>query len=272
MRAELQASCLGRVQPDMEQYRIPSLARACQILELFADSGETMSSSDVARRMKMPRTTALRILLTLCDEGLLSRIGNEFEPGSKLFRLGLRALSSVRLTKLALPILRDLSERTRETAQLVMLSGLQGVVLEVCEGPRLVRVPQPPGTLIALHCSAAGKVLLAYALKSRLPQIVAQGLIARTPNSLTTLAELESELDRILTLGYAVDDEEYYEGVRCLAAPVWEASGATRAALGIVASASTFSRRQNQEVAQHVLSATNELALAMGYEGARPID
>jgi DNA-binding IclR family transcriptional regulator len=153
-----------------------------------------------------------------------------------------------------------------------MLSGLQGVVLDVCEGPRVVRVPQTPGALIPLHCSASGKVLLAYALKSRLPQIAAQGLAARTPNSLTTLAELEAETDRILTLGYAVDDEEYYEGVRCLAAPVWDASGGTRAALGIVASASTFNRRQNQEVAQHVLWATRELAVALGHEGPRPID
>ena len=77
----------------MDQYRIPSLARACEMLELFVDSEEPLTSSEVARRMRVPRTTALRILMTLCEQGLLSRHGNGFMPGSKLFRLGIRALS-----------------------------------------------------------------------------------------------------------------------------------------------------------------------------------
>jgi DNA-binding IclR family transcriptional regulator len=203
---------------------------------------------------------------------LLSRRGNDFEPGSRLFRLGIRALSSVRLRKFAAPLLQVLAERTGETTQLVTLSGAHGLVLDVCEGPRLVRIAQGPGTIVALHCTATGKVLLAFVLRSRLEQMVAQGLPARTPNTLTTLVELEAEVDRILRLGYAVDDEECYEGVRCLAAPVWDASGGARAAIGVIASASTFTRRQNQDVATHVLRAAGELSSALGYEGRSPLD
>jgi DNA-binding IclR family transcriptional regulator len=252
----------------MPQNRIPSLARACQILELFADADEPLSSSEVARRLDVPRTTALRILLTLCEQGLVSRKGNDFEPGSALFRLGIRALSSLRLKQFAAPILRQLSERTGETSQLVTLSGQQGLILDVCEGQRPIRVAQGLGALVALHASASGKVLLAFALRPQLPQLVARGLDARTPNTLTTLADLEAEAERITRLGYAVDDEEYYEGVRSLAGPVWDASGGARAALGMIASASTFTRRQNQEVAQHVLWASGELSRAMGHSPA----
>jgi DNA-binding IclR family transcriptional regulator len=248
----------------MDQYRIPSLARACQILELFADTDAPLSSSEVARRLRMPRTTALRILLTLHEQGLVARTGNDFEPGSKLFRLGLRALSSLRIKKIAVPLLQQLAERTGETAQLVMLSGLHALVLDMCDGQRPVRIAQQPGAYVPLHCSAAGKVLLAFALRARLPQLVAQGLEARTPNTLTSLADLEAEADRIARLGYAVDDEECYEGVRCLAGPVRDASNDVRASLGIVASASTFTRRQNQDVARHVLDATSELSIALG--------
>jgi DNA-binding IclR family transcriptional regulator len=250
----------------MDQYRIPSLARACEMLELFVDAEAPLSSSEVARRLKVPRTTALRILLTLCEQGLLSRSGNDFEPGGRLFRLGIRALSSLRLRQFAIPILQRLAARVGETAQLVTLSGTQGLVLEVCEGPRVVRIAQGAGALLELHSSAAGKVLLAFALRARLGALVAQGLHARTPNTLTTLPELEAETERILRLGYAVDDEECYEGVRCLAAPVWDASGGTRAALGVIASASTFTRRQNQDFAGHVIAAARELSTAMGYE------
>ena len=76
----------------MDRYRIPSLARACEALELFVEAESPLSSSEVARRLSMPRTTALRILMTLCEQGLLSRSGNDFEPGGALFRLGIRAL------------------------------------------------------------------------------------------------------------------------------------------------------------------------------------
>jgi len=254
----------------MDRYRIPSLARACEMLEMFADAEAPLSSSEVARRLRVPRTTALRILLTLCEQGLLARSGNDFEPGGRLFRLGIRALSSLRLRQFAVPILQRLASTLGETTQLVTLSGFEGLVLEVCEGPRLVRIAQGPGARVELHCSATGKVLLAFALRSRLATLVAQGLPVRTPNTLTTLPELEAETGRILGLGYAVDDEECYEGVRCLAAPVWDASGGARAALGVIASASTFTRRQNQEFAQHVLTATRELSGSMGYDG-RPI-
>jgi DNA-binding IclR family transcriptional regulator len=256
----------------MDRYRIPSLARACEALELFVDSEEPLSSSEIARRLQMPRTTALRILLTLCEQGLLARRGNDFEPGSKLFRLGIRALSSLRLRKFATPILQQLADRIGETSQIVTLSGMHGLVLEVCEGPRLVRIAQGPGAVLPLHCTAAGKVLLAFTLRPRLAQMVAQGLQARTPNTLTTLVELEAEIDRVVRLGYAVDDEECYEGVRCLAAPVWDASGAARAAIGVIASASTFTRRQNQDVAAHVLWAADELSVALGYEKPVPLD
>ena len=171
------------------------------MLELFVDSEEPLTSSEVARRLRVPRTTALRILMTLCEQGLLSRHGNGFMPGSKLFRLGIRALSSLRLRKFGTPILQQLAQRTGETTQLVTLSGTQALVLDVCEGPRLVRIAQGPGALLPLHCTAAGKVMLAFTLRARLEPIVAQGLETRTPNTLTTLAELEAELDRIIGSG-----------------------------------------------------------------------
>jgi DNA-binding IclR family transcriptional regulator len=251
----------------MEQYRIPSLARACEMLELFAEADAPLSSSEVARRLQAPRTTTLRILMTLCEQGLLSRVGNDFEPGPALFRLGIRALSSLRLRRFALPILQRLAATLQETTQLVTLSGADGLVLEVVEGPRLVRIAQAAGAHIDLHCNASGKVLLAFALRPQLAALVADGLPVRTPNTLTTLPELEAEVGRIESLGYAVDDEECYEGVRCLAAPVWDATGGTRAAVSVIASASTFGRRQNAEFAQHVVAAARALSTALGYDG-----
>jgi DNA-binding IclR family transcriptional regulator len=251
----------------MDRYRIPSLARACEILEIFVESDAALSSSEVARRVRIPRTTALRILMTLCEQGLLSRRGNDFEAGGALFRLGIRALNAQRLRRFAVPILQRLAGELRETAQLVTLSGTDAVILDVAEGPRLVRIAQAAGAVLDLHATAAGKVFVAHALRPQLAALVAHGLPVRTPNTLTTLADLDAEATRIQGLGYAVDDEECDEGVRGLAAPVWDASGSNRAAIAVIASASTFTRRQNVEFAQRVVEAARELSAAMGFDG-----
>ena len=132
-----------------------------------------------------------------------------------------------------------------------------------------MRIAQIAGSRLDLHCSAAGKILLTFALRPQLAALVAQGLPVAHAEHPDHAARARSRNRTHPGLGYAVDDEECYEGVRCLAAPVWDASGGTRAALGVIASASTFGRRQNQEFAQRVLAAARDLSMAMGYD-ARP--
>ncbi len=211
--------------------------------------------------------------MTLCEQGLLSRSGNDFEPGGALFRLGIRALSSQRLRRFAVPVMQRLAADLQETTQLVTLSGSDALVLEVVRraAPRANRAGGAGPTSICTATPPARCCSPSRCGRS-LPALVAQGLAVRTPNTLTTLPDLDAEVSRILGLGYAVDDEECYEGVRCLAAPVWDATGGTRAALGVIASASTFSRRQNQEFAQRVLAAARELSTAMGYDERPPHD
>ena len=160
----------------MDRYRIPSLARACEALELFVEAEAPLSSSEVARRLSMPRTTALRILMTLCEQGLLSRSGNDFEPGGALFRLGIRALSAHRLRRFAIPILQRLAGVLRETSQLVTLSGTR------CAGARgLPRgrgwCASPRAPVRASICTAAppARCCSPTPCDRRLPDLVAQG-------------------------------------------------------------------------------------------------
>ena len=211
------------------------------MLELFVDSEEPLTSSEVARRLRVPRTTALRILMTLCEQGLLSRHGNGFMPSSKLFRLGdpraqLVEAAEVRDADSSAAGAADGRDHAARHAIGHAGAGV-GRVRRPAAGPHRAG---PGGALLPLHCTTAGKVMLAFSLRPRLEAMVSKGLESRTPNTLTTLAELEAELNRVTQLGYAVDDEECYEGVRCLAAPVYDASGAATATVGIIASASTF--------------------------------
>ena len=114
------------------EYRIPNLARACQILRLFASTEDKLSSSAVARKLKMPRTTVLRILHTLAAERFLQRRGFDFTASTEL-RTGLRSLDENVVRMAAIPVLEDLSRITGESAHLALFSGPKAVVVETCE-------------------------------------------------------------------------------------------------------------------------------------------
>lgn len=254
----------------MDKYTIPNLARACQILKLFSRTEAALNSSEVARRMEMPRTTVLRILHTFCDEGLLVRENKTFRAGGELLRLGLGAMGPAHLRSVAVPALRELAVSTGETAHLALLSGDKALIVEVCDSPNPVHATSRAGTLADIHASATGKVLLSFGLNSSAETFIqALDLRARTPNTLTTAEALLAEVDRVCRQGYAVDNEEYHLGVRCLAAPVWDASGNLAAALGITASVVSFPKRKVAEMAGHVMSAAMDLSHRLGFRPAK---
>jgi IclR family transcriptional regulator, KDG regulon repressor len=245
----------------MNRYRIPNLGRACHVLKLFAGSAETLSSSEVAQRLDLPRTTALRILLTFCEEGFLARVGTGYRAGTELDRLGMLVREAAPLRERAVSVLRDLSIATGETAHLAVLSGDQSLIVEVCDSPNPVRAASRPGTLAEIHCSATGKVFLAFALSDQ--QRAALGgraLVSRTPHTLVSKAALLRECQEIVRRGYAVDNEEYHLGVRCLAAPVWDIAGDVVAAIGITASSLYFTKKRIPSMARQVLGAAAALS------------
>jgi DNA-binding IclR family transcriptional regulator len=201
------------------EYRIPNLARACQVLRLFASSEDPLSSSAVARKLKMPRTTVLRILHTLAAERLLQRRGFDFLASTEL-RLGLRSMADNAVRAAAIPVLQELSQITGESTHLALLSGHKAVVVETSEGPNTsagawTRRP------VDLHGSALGKVLLAFGPASELEAQLSAPLAALTKRTLVSAEAVKAECGRIARQGYAVDNEENEDGVRCLAAPVW---------------------------------------------------
>lgn len=250
----------------MPEYIIPNLRNACRVLKLLAQEPAGLTVSAIAAELKIPRTTVLRIVTTLCLESLLVEAGGLYRSGPALISLGAKALEQVDLRQAALPVLRRLAAETGETSHLAVETELKSMLVEVCQSPHPIRVGAPSGTLASLHCSATGKVFLAHnhaneiaALFSRLrPQL-------RTPNTITTAAGMKQEIARILKYGYAVDDEEFYEGIRCLAAPVFDSSGKVVAAIGITGAGSRFLRTDIQRRAAQVMAAAAEISASQGY-------
>jgi IclR family acetate operon transcriptional repressor len=208
----------------------------------------------------MPRTTVLRILHTLAAERLLQRRGFDFTASPEL-HTGLRSIADNALRATAVPVLNEISQLTGETACLALLAGDKVDVVETCDSPYAARVGSGLRASMDLHCTAFGKVFLAFGPRACLGTLLAGGpLRARTARSMTNAEELASDCSRIVRQGYALDNEEYEEGVRCLAAPVWGSGGVLVAAIGVRASAATFTEQRASDVAPLVLQAAKKLA------------
>lgn len=166
---------------------------------------------------------------------------------------------------IAIPVLQDLAQSSGETAHLAVLTGDRAMLVEVCDSPHPFRVASRPGTLVPLHCSAAGKVLIAYAVKERLADFFRNTTLEkRTPNTLTRIGDIKREAGRIRARGYAVDEEEFYPDVRCLAAPVWNAQGEVVAAVGITGTATRFTPDKIEPFSVLVVQAAAKVSEGLG--------
>lgn len=248
-----------------EKYIIPNLRNACRVLKMLAREEGSLTMSELADRLEVPRTTALRILRTFESEGFVQRDHAHYRLGSGIIHIGLKALAGVNIRAIAVPVLKNLAGQTGETAHLAVLSDDRSLILEVCDSPHPLRIASRPGSLAWLHGSATGKVFLSYCLKDRIGEIFGNVAPPRlTARTLVTVAELEAETERTLARGYGLDNEEYFEGARCVAAPVRGARQEVVAAVGITGTTTRFTMDKVEEFSQFVMDAARRISEQLG--------
>ena len=251
----------------MNQYQIPNLVKACEILRLLAGCREGISANNLEARVDIPRTTAFRILKTLCSVGMAEKRGSLYFSGPGLVQIGLNSLHSVEIRSLSIPYLRDLAMQAGLTAHLAIPSGQQSLILEVHDSPHPVRVASRPGTTVPLHCSSTGKVFLAYCYEDRIAEYFSQTSFTKfTDRTIVSLETMRLEIEQIKSNGYAVDDHEFHENVYCVAAPVRDSSGRVVAAIGVTGPSMQLSRENKSHISHLVKESANQLSTVMGYQ------
>lgn len=248
------------------KYHIPNLGKACEVLELVSDTPGGLLLKEITAQLSIPRTTALRITETLLDANYLAR--NEdggFTLGTSLVLLGVKALDNLDIRSFARPVLKALSADTGESSHLAILNGDKSMLVEVADSPHPVRIASRPGTLVDLHCSSTGKVFLAFSIPEPGTFCKTLELTPHTKNTVTTLRKVLAGIEETRKQGYAMDEEEYAPGVRCIGAPVTNAFGKTIAAVGITASTSTFTKAKIRTMAGKLNNAAAEISENMGF-------
>jgi IclR family KDG regulon transcriptional repressor len=239
---------------------IQSLARGLKILDLLAQAQDGVSITELAERLGVDKGSASRLVATLASYGYAEK-----DEGTRRYHLGLQVVTVSRslLTRLPLrevakPFLRQLMERTGECAHLAVPGQGKVLYIDQVESPATLRVNAQVGTMNPLHCTALGKVLLAFAGVEP-----PADLEPFTPHTITNIDRLRENLEQIRLQGYAVDDEEFDPGVRCIAVPVMDFRGKVIASMGISGPASRMTPESLPKLATIVLEVGTALSKRM---------
>lgn len=249
------------------RYEVAAVRKALAILCSFTNDRPALTVSDLGRMLKMPKSTAFNLLGTLQRFDFVSQDAatKQYRLGRKVFELGALFSGRSRLLTCALPHLQRLRESTKETVKLGVLADAGALVMAAIESPLILHTRGDEGRLAPLHCTGVGKALLAL-----LPEDEWRGLIARaglalfTPRTITSLAQLERDVNETRSRGYTVDYEEHEEGVRCVGAPVRDATGRERVVISVSGPASRFTTERVPGLAAQVVETAKAISAAMG--------
>lgn len=245
---------------------IRSVDRAVAILDLLAQDG-WRAGAEVARELGVHRSTALRLLGTLERHGLVER-----DPRTAKYRLGGRLTqlaSAVRgetdLRQAARPVCERLARALGETVTVDVLDGDEIVPIEQASGSTSVVNVNWLGTRNPVHCTASGKVILAFASDAVRQRLLARPLERRTPNTIVDLGELLGQLAAAREAGFARTSEELEVGLDAIAAPVHSAEGEVVGALDVSGPAHRLKEGGRPELVRLTLEAAADLSWRLGY-------
>jgi len=249
-------------------YDITALQRGLQILHLFSDSPRGLTAKQVATATRLPVSTVHRFLANLVSAGFLNRDSEGTHClGIACFSIGQAAAGQLDIRRLSLPYLRELNQQTRETVHLTVRHGLSAVYVEKLDSPEPLRIYSRIGASVPLHCTAVGKVLLAYLPSDEQQRVLPQLELKRlTTNSVGNMQELKTELFRVRKNGYASDLEEHELHIRCIAAPIWDHMGSVHASLSITAPAFRMPVSRLRQLAPQIQAAGLKISSELGYQ------
>lgn len=242
---------------------IQSLDRGLVILEAVGKSSGPMTLGELTELLEIDRSSAFRLANTLKRRAFLAISSRHkgYILGPSIWRLSRLYDWSTMLLTISHEPLKKLATRTNETAHLAVREGRRAFFIGHATANHMIAVAGRTGEAVPLHCTAHGKALLADCEASDLKTLFGpKDLQQYTPQTVTSLDRLAKVCAEIKRKGYAADDAEYQEGIRCVAAPIRDKDGAVIGSIGISAPATRFPRERYAECAGVVMETANAIS------------
>lgn len=246
--------------PDEPAPTTQSVHRALQILEVLVAQAPRIALGQIAQQTGLSSATTYRLLQTLVTDGYATALeGGRYGPGTKILTLAGQVMTSMDYSLAARSALVGLQAHTPETIHFGVLAGDHAQYADKLESRRPYRLASVIGMTLPLHCTSIGKAILAH-LSTADTLLESLPLTPRTPRTITEPQRLRAELGWVRDHGFAIDDEEDREGVRCIAAPVFDQFGEAMGAVGVSAPAMYLSFQDAMTLAPHVREAAAQVS------------
>ena len=244
--------------------RIKSIYKVLDLLEFLSANEQETSITEISKKLNMGLSTVHRILTTLKSRGYIiqNKQTAKYRLGIKLFELGCTVQNTKRLVEITKPYLKQLSQSTNETANLAILEGKEVIYLAKAESSEVLTTNIKVGTILPAHCTALGKVLLAFISDQELDILYKadEPLPSLTSKSISSLEELKKNLKKVKEQGCAIDREEYNVGINCFAVPVINNEGIAIMAISITGPASRFTIDEMEKVKGKLMTISKEIS------------
>ncbi|RAS09551.1 IclR family transcriptional regulator [Cupriavidus alkaliphilus] len=256
-----------------DKYIVPGLERGLRLLGEFSSRERTLSAAELARRLKVPRSTVFRLLATLEMMGFVERTdgGREFRLGMAVLRLGFDYLASLELTELGRPLLDRLRDEIHYPCNLVVRDGRSVVYVAKSVASRPFASTVNVGTRLPAHATVLGRVLLEdlslAELRALYPEERLEVYSESTPR---TVEELYDMVQRDRQRGYVLHEGFFEASISTIAAPVRDRSGKVTAALGATIPAARIDPDQLDNMVEQVRRAAAELSRLLDYRPEVP--
>jgi DNA-binding IclR family transcriptional regulator len=248
---------------------ITSLDRGLRVLDVLANEVDGLGVSELSRQLKSDKSIVFRTLSLLMQHSYVEQdpVSKKYTLAWKVIQLAGKRIRKMDLHSAAVPVLKEIVRETKEMAILAVMIGDIIAYLHKEEGTQVLNISSGLGQPIPFHSTASGKAILAYLpADERLRILREKGLPRFTQNTITTRSKMERHLEDVRTQGFAVDDGESYPGIRCIAAPVRNFSGAVVGPISVSGPTQRISIERLHFYRDAVIAGARKISIRLGYE------
>lgn len=255
------------VRREKSNYIIQAVAHALDVLEQFHTDAE-LGVTELSKRLTLHKNNVFRILATLESRGYIeqNRSTENYRLGTKCLQLGQTYIQHMGLLQQAKPVLGEVVQSCRETAYVTVMRQGKVVPVDMVEPDQAVRIVSHIGESLPLHCTAAGKIHLAFETREDAQRALLDSLQTHTERTITDRTLLEAQLNEVAQKGYALENGEHLTDVRTVAVPIRDYTQTVVGSLAVSGPAYRIGlERLEQELVPLAIQAGKELSSRLGH-------
>jgi len=247
---------------------VQSVDRTLTILEVLSDYEEGLGITEISEKVELHKSTIHRLLNTLIYKGYIKQDKNTNKYGVtlKLFELGNKKVESMNLVSVVEPYLKELMEKTNEVIHLAIREGFDIVYVSKMEPQKSMQMYTRIGMRKPIYCTAMGKAMMAYMTEEEIREIWNESDVQKlTPNTMVDFSKIKENLKGIRVNGYAMDDQEVEEGIRCVGTILRDHKSRICGAISISGSIISFTEDKISYFSKVILEYTDKISKELGY-------